>query len=498
MRARRSVSVFAVLALVASVLLVVPVAGAQSGPDCDPDYVKVRDGKIKVLPTGSDDTANLQCALNLATTMPWAKVVLVADDYYTSFLEVEGFTGVVKGQGMGKTMLFTLPEGLDCNARLDEGADVPVLLEFAAGDVTVRDLTIAIGGDAPCLEPWDEYIDPEEGWGYREYSVLALRATTHLSGDESCPGTVDHRLRVFRIGVESELPDMEQDIVDWKNFFFGVAVDTRFDDECEDSWLRGPVIVQGTHILGNGNNVRVKHVTDSFVKLGGWMPGRGNTLEDALFSVNFSENQDSVGRIVGNDMTGAQWSAVQAFAWESGGEGPNHVVMAKNTIAGNGGIVIVDEGPLESGRNTLKARIAHNDLELDDAWDGVFVIGSEGRIIGNRFTGTAAVGVFLEGICEDWDDETEQCVGEPYPSSGWFIAGNRFPDFEPFEAHYLLSGLTEDNTVKCTGSGHLVIDEGIDNTIVGCALVEEPPEPSAATMERRVRSHPYAGAQVER
>ena len=53
MRARRSVFVFAVLALVASVLLVVPVAGAQSGPDCDPDYVKVHDGKIKVLPNNA-------------------------------------------------------------------------------------------------------------------------------------------------------------------------------------------------------------------------------------------------------------------------------------------------------------------------------------------------------------------------------------------------------------------------------------------------------------
>jgi hypothetical protein len=497
MRARRSVFVFAVLTLVASMLLVVPVAGAQSGPDCDPDYVKVFDGKIKVLPTGSDDTANLQCALNLATTRPRAKVVLVADDYYTSFLEVEGFHGVVKGQGMGRTMLYTLAEGLDCNARLDDGADIPVLLEFAASDVTVRDLSIAIGGDAPCLEPWDEYVDPEEGWGHRESSIVALRATTHLRNDALCPGTVDHRLRVFRIGVESELPDLEQDITEYKNFIFGVAVDTRFDDECEDSWMRGPVIVQGSHIAGNGNNLRVKHVTDSFVKLGGWMPGRGNTLEDAFLNVNFQQNRDSNATIVRNDITGVLWHGVIVNSTDMGGEGPNHVVIAKNSIAGVWGIVAIDEGPFESGRQMLRARIARNDIELDDGAFGMLVIGNNGKLIRNRVTGTGEFGVFIDGFCE-WHDDTDQCIGEPFRSSGWLVTRNRFPDFEPYFARYQLTDLTEHNTVMCTGSGHTVIDDGIDNTIVGCSLVEEPSEPSAATMERRVRSHPYAGMQLER
>ena len=203
MRSRTNVVVFAIVALMASMLLVTPAAGADPAIDCDHHYVKVHGNTVKVLPTGGDDTANLQCALDLASSMPWAKVKLIAGDYHTSFLEAEGFHGVFKGAGRDHTTILTLAEGLDCNARFLEAGDA-MLLMFEGGDVVLKGFTIGVGGEAPCAEPWDSFVD-EEGFGFEDRSIGAVFAAPSIRPAEVCPtDIVDFRLRAYGIAVESD------------------------------------------------------------------------------------------------------------------------------------------------------------------------------------------------------------------------------------------------------------------------------------------------------
>ena len=186
MHSRRSVIALAALALMTSVLLVAPAAADNhTGSGCDSDYVQVDGKNITVLPSGGDDTTNLQCALDLGVAMPWAKVMLVDGDYYTSFLEAEGFHGVFKGEGREETTLKTLPDGLDCVALRAEANDLAVLT-FAASDVMVKDLKFEVGGEAACEEPW-EIIEPAPGVAIINRSLTALLATTRLRGRRGVP-----------------------------------------------------------------------------------------------------------------------------------------------------------------------------------------------------------------------------------------------------------------------------------------------------------------------
>ncbi len=200
MRTRNSGFVLVVMMLVASVLFMAPAAGTggESGNPCDSEYVQIHEWPymVTVLPNGVDDTDNLQCALDYGAARDWAKIMLVAGDYYTNFLEAEDFAGVFMGAGREHTRLLTLPDGpggLDCAARFDEAGDT-ALLTFAASDVMVKGLTFGIGGEKACAVP-----NP-----FEEESVIGLFATTRLRADETCPPDVEHRFRVYGIGVESE------------------------------------------------------------------------------------------------------------------------------------------------------------------------------------------------------------------------------------------------------------------------------------------------------
>ena len=188
---RNSGFVLVVMMLVASVLFMAPAAGTggESGNPCDSEYVQIHEWPymVTVLPNGVDDTDNLQCALNYGAARDWAKIMLVAGDYYTNFLEAEDFAGVFMGAGREHTRLLTLPDGpggLDCAARFDEAGDT-ALLTFAASDVMVKGLTFGIGGEKACAVP-----NPLK----RKASWVCLPQPS--SGRETCPPDVEHRYRV--------------------------------------------------------------------------------------------------------------------------------------------------------------------------------------------------------------------------------------------------------------------------------------------------------------
>lgn len=119
---------------------------------CDATYLSRSEGTITVLPTGTDDTRNIQCALDAA--MPGDVVQLVAADYHTAQIVVVGFEGTFRGAGADKTVIRNLP-GLIVTAR-DLFTEMPgpdhtwpSLLAFWEGNLTVSNLAIKVSGEEP-------------------------------------------------------------------------------------------------------------------------------------------------------------------------------------------------------------------------------------------------------------------------------------------------------------------------------------------------------------
>lgn len=139
---------FGCLALVGS-------AAAQ----CDSDFVTVSAKFITVAPTGADDTANLQCALDLgAATGPGVTVWLAEGTFHTEQLVIKDFRGRISGMGQGVTILHSPSYALHidrpcigtgpCFADEPPSATnrYPSLVSILGTDVTVTDLSIVVSG----------------------------------------------------------------------------------------------------------------------------------------------------------------------------------------------------------------------------------------------------------------------------------------------------------------------------------------------------------------
>lgn len=136
----------------------------------NPLLKKGGDTGITVSPSGDvsgvTDADNIQDALN-AVKADGGTVHLTDGKYYVSRnIVVEGFRGTLKGKGMDKTIIEAVRQSPSVGFEPAESAyfpetipDYPTVLQldYAAGDVTIRDLTVqAVDNDPvdPYLHPW--------------------------------------------------------------------------------------------------------------------------------------------------------------------------------------------------------------------------------------------------------------------------------------------------------------------------------------------------------
>src|ERR1017187_8804804 len=134
-------------------VFLVSVAQAALGDPapCDPNHV-LRSGKVwQVLPTGTDDTANLQCAFDQAVTVPGSTVLLAGGTYYTGQVAVSGFVGTFRGVGINDTIIKTLDRMLrvtyldfQLNPPTPENGSNPwpSVFAFVGGDIVISDLSL--------------------------------------------------------------------------------------------------------------------------------------------------------------------------------------------------------------------------------------------------------------------------------------------------------------------------------------------------------------------
>jgi hypothetical protein len=125
---------------------------------CDTTYVNQSNGTFTVLPTDTDDTANIQCAFDEAIAAgPGAVIQLVEGTYRTAQIVAEDFQGSFQGAGADYTVVQNLPNLIVTLTDLfaqpptpaGGAATWPSILAFVGGDFGVHDLTVRAVGDPP-------------------------------------------------------------------------------------------------------------------------------------------------------------------------------------------------------------------------------------------------------------------------------------------------------------------------------------------------------------
>jgi hypothetical protein len=120
---------------------------------CNSAFVQQHGRTITVLPTRVDDTANLQCAFDSASSSgPGATVQLVEGTYKIRQIVVTNFVGAFIGAGAKKSVLTNLPN-IYVNPSPSFGNTLPsasnpwpVLVSFIDSDFLVSDMGMIITG----------------------------------------------------------------------------------------------------------------------------------------------------------------------------------------------------------------------------------------------------------------------------------------------------------------------------------------------------------------
>jgi hypothetical protein len=131
--------------------------GATLRASCE--NVTVAGNLIRVMPTGADDTVNVQCALDLAQGRRGVVVQLARGTFYVRPVFADGLQGEIAGAGMDATVVrnpkepFPVPPGFINIQDPSRTFPWPYLLTVTGGTVKIRDLTLA-GVGWPITSDW--------------------------------------------------------------------------------------------------------------------------------------------------------------------------------------------------------------------------------------------------------------------------------------------------------------------------------------------------------
>jgi hypothetical protein len=250
---------------------------------------------IAVKPTGIDDTANLQCAIDLALSGGRGSVVqLTRGTFHTAQLVAKNLKGTIRGVGMKRTIIQNLPDlcVTPDNSLLAPPTPPPsvcpptgepfpagknpwpILLTVDGGDVVVSDLAIQIVGDAP-TKPWTLSAFPPTAASTFTILQAAIRAT----------GT-GPRIRVARVSLSGAVSDLGAlNVENGIDFTGGFAPGTELSGyyEVTDSYIN--TMFRGSLVI-TVKDATVVFVNNTFSSVGDAVQFGGLTNTDVKFVNN--------------------------------------------------------------------------------------------------------------------------------------------------------------------------------------------------------------------
>jgi hypothetical protein len=139
-----------VLMITASLFLFPLTSLAHLTVDCNDSFVTPHPTQliIDVLPTGVDDTQNIQCALDEAAKKGIPIVRLGKGDFAISNIFIKNFKGSFQGTTRADTRLAILDNSIDCSAINSDGR-LSAAIKFDGGEPKLKFMTIS--SDRPCM-----------------------------------------------------------------------------------------------------------------------------------------------------------------------------------------------------------------------------------------------------------------------------------------------------------------------------------------------------------
>jgi len=451
------------LILMATVLGVVALlqVGAWA-TTCDPNYVTQAGKVFTVLPTGLDDTANIQCALNAATALGAGSTVqLACGTYFTGMIEVTGFNGTFKGEGKDATIIHSLPN-LPCGDVL--AADLPALFKFRLSQAKVSDLTIDITDPAPCMEYW---------YGQEMFAELFVTGTSSaVTGCDDLPGPSLSGVTVERVGFKG--------VGNWEDGY-NARYGLLFAPECwsETAKIQGDAIITGSSFEELEIAVGGFQLQSCTVRIGGGPPLK-NTTTDVREGILFEDFNDTAMEISYNDIQ-AYWANLEAYHadfWPANPQMSTYLVT-HNTIrvdVYSDGMWMQDTLADESCGKMFQADIADNDFVINteccaaiNGWGGM----KDVLVRNNRFTGHGGWGIRMGWV---WPDS---------PDAGWLIKGNNFQNFDALAFPVGLLWASANCAVVGGKAKFNVLNLGTGNILTGVNNMHgDPPGPIISAEEQ--------------
>ncbi|MBE9550329.1 MAG: hypothetical protein IMF09_13080 [Proteobacteria bacterium] len=469
-------------------LLVMPLSSwAQGIAGCDRDFVNLGEKAIEVIPTGIDDTANIQCALDGVGTIFGGVpgVRLSAGDFFISSIVVENYKGYFQGETRDTTSLVVLNGSVNC-AAMHSAGQAASALKFIKGEPVVRYMTIELGitsatskptaikgkrGDktkpqavqivSPCLDsstPLDSFINftgrPAEGPGCGNDVVFAEVDRTNFFGG----------------GRGSEL------------VFTGILAASESNMFGGDCGLLGQVTVNQSWIGNFDSGVFTAlrggaHVDVTF-----------NTFWDnsyGLFITNSNQTTTVSNNIFDVLETGSSGYSAGLYGTASAPDAPRTTSMnifnnnfrfedtQDNTMDAVGLYNADGDAPPQN----VGVFIANNTFDL--AGDDVAGIWSDtvnnGTVTGNAFSGGGLVAV-------------EVLADDGFPVFGWTITGNGdLRNITPLDPDIWIGPGVNDTFIG-DGQFHTLHDEGTNTHSFGDVPIDQPVSLEGKVEKRSSRS----------
>ncbi len=392
---------------------------------------------IALEPSGGDDTAAVQAALNACVSFgPDCTVALGEGTFRTQQLLVHDFRGTFRGAGQGATILepferFAVSQDEVAIGRPPSADNPwPFHVTFVDGDVTVSDLTFRMTA-----------FEPAQPWKLFGMEFAAMASSLVITG-ERADATVE------RITVEGA--DGPDGPFAGYNMINGIYIEGVLPDE-DGNWtrpLRGTFTVRDNTFRHVGSGSPLANLIDSQVVI------TDNRYEDLLYGMDVQHLIGSTVEIRDNVMDDVGTGAEVIQGAEAVAGAPSTMLIHGNTIRGLDGVGVGLYGAEDA--DTLRAIVQGNVFELHGDATGVLSQNTVGGIVHDnvmRGSARAAIAIGLSA-----DDEPAS------PVERWLIAANDFSVLTASEAMVVLGAGSQDTTVVCTAATD-VRDEGSGNRV---------------------------------
>lgn len=418
-------------------------------------------------PNGTDDTANLQAALDACVAHgPGCTVQLTAGHYLTKQLVTYNLRGTFKGKGQDKTVIealpnlpVTLPDFTVQGPCMPNPTTClwPSLIMFVDGDIRISDISIKVTAPPGTATT---------GWfsGGSEYTSLidALRFM----------GQRRTNVYINRIAIEG-LPDDSPTSFIGFNVINGVIYTgelPRTSTPFDYYFLSGTLTVRNSSFKTMGTGVSQDgFLKDTRVTIGG-SHSVGNVFENTYVGIDMEASESSLFEISHNTSSGI-WYGMWVLPWrpEFVPSKPSQYFIHDNKFTTTGpyaeGIFLWNEPE----NPWIHAIIYNNTIEPQDTlWDGIGAYNTKGTAIwNNKVTGIGADAIGLWG------------------STLSAVISNNVGDFtlDPTYglAQIYLDPATSYDLVVCSNSNDTVLDQGTMNKVIGCQQTTASAEASMST-----------------